>query len=807
MNRINWSAPVPRAECGLGVNYVTYAAGRVGASVNRWGGLHQIAYYGLAPETAPPVYFEADAVSSYARLFRPQLWVGERLYNLELGQTDHFPFGYASTFEIAECAVKVRHHLTLLNDALLFTLEVVGNPRELDLKLQWEHHQYTQKPSYGGLVRTWTDWQENAGLQALTVSTHERASEEAWQTELDKTRAKPGEVGFAILTPGLREGQTQIAFFGSSTLQTKTVKGRMLICGAPFQAGTQAAALLFASNPNELAERIGEIHPILPTAATNKESEFLKRLESAPALEGANPTLASYFANVPGIVETLMVEDKPGAMRASFMHYWVWGWDTVMGFEAYLVAGNRQFVRDALLFYRDSADENSGLGHQFTRDLRVRLPQAFSAQCLYLIMLYGYASYGDDADLVREVYPFARHIFERACQNLNEVGLGTGPALWPDYPVYAGHTGRDCSVFNNSILYQGARCMETLAHLCDDRATAQRARQVSRGLEERFMPTFWDEEKAYFVDSVDALTLEQRKSYPSHALLWQSAFCSDLVAEKLPQCAAFIRENHATPRGFLTYPRWDSSFNGDHNQLGQTWPITDVFDTICLAVASDQGALEQWIEKVVWFWEQLTVPEAYSVQTLNDSGTPDAPGGKQAFSAKSWYLAIVQSLVGVSIDIGGLTLGAGLCDALKIQRFHFKNQQIEIATQGAGHYPASLLVDGKPVQGSCKVPRNLLESGADHRVVFHRTPDAPAHPVILSLHGASVESVEVAPSQLRAQVAGWHDVWLRFCAPAVPQICLEGQVFDCQYDAATHEGKVLLPLRESRPMKLEISSE
>ena len=806
-NQIEWDGPVPFALDGLGVPYLTYAGGRIGASVNRWGGLHQLAFYGLAPESASPIYFEADAASSYAKLFRFRLCVNGLPYSLELHETQHFPFGYASLFAVPSLEVEVRHHLTLLNDAAVFTLNVVRNPNRLPLSLQWEHHDSTQKAQNGDVVREWSAWNEDAAAPTLTAT--DRWTDAGWDAELGHTKETPGQVGLAICTAGRREGEAWIALVCEQPPSVHSSLGRRTITSPPFTDGTHAAALLFASDASALRQRMEEVRPALPALARRKEESFLERLKSVPTLAVSAPSdtavLSSYFAQAPGISETLMVEDKPGAMRAASLHYWVWGWDTVMCAEAYLVSGNAAFVRDALRFYRDAADPASGWAHQFSRDLQTRTPQAPAAQCLYLILLYGYLSYTGDLALVQDVYPFARQILARAAGSLNADGLGTGPALWPDLPVFAGHTGRDCSVFNNSILYQGARAMEALAQLCGDPETAATARQIGRGLEEKFVPVFWDTEKSYFVDSVDSETGEQRKSYPSHALLWQSAFCDDLAHEALPACAEFLRRHHATPRGFLPYPRWDKAFNGDGNQLGQTWPITDVFDTQCLAAAGEQAALTQWMDGIKWFWEQLTVPEAYSVQTINDGGTPDAPGGKQPFSAKSWYMAICQSLAGVSVDLGGVTLGPGLAAPVARARLHYRGGLLQVTAEGDGHYPASLTVDGAPVHGSCKAPHALLSAPGDHVIAYQRTTDLPAHPVILSLHGGTLHTVAILESgTLKAQIAAGHPVWLRFAAPEKPRVVLDGEPVACAYDAALREGKALLPMFDFRPLHLEI---
>ncbi len=803
---IDWECALPRVKNGLGVPYLTYGSGRVGVSVTRWGGLHQIAYYGIAPESAAPIFFEADAASSYARLFRFQIQIDDRPYNLELHDTCHFPFGYSSFFSVPELGVDVCHRLTLLNDAVLFSLNVLQNRNYLPIRLHFEHHGNTRKSSRGNVVRTWSEWSANEDLNALTTFARDRWKDDAWQAEIKQLETIPGQVGLPLATVGIQEGETSIALFGDGKLLIDERVDRYNLYSDSFTEGCHAAALLFASNRQNLADRIATLRPSLTKLGREKEERHEERTGDMPRLCTSSPLLNSYFTNAPGISETLMVEDKPGAMRAASMHYWVWGWDTVMCSEAYLVSGHSKFVRDALRFYRDTADARRGIAHQFSRDLHLRIPQAPSAQCLYIIMLYGYLAYVDDSSFVREVYPFARKVFDTACETVNAIGLGTGPALWPDFPVYAGHTGNDCSVFNNSILYQAARAMEVLAHHATDTKTAERARLVSRNLEEKFIPTFWDEEKRYFVDSVDSVTLEHRKCYPSHAILWQTPFSYDLASENLQDCATFIRDNHATPRGFLPYPRWDSAFNGDRNQLGQTWPITDVFDTMCMAYAGEQRVLTEWIDEIEWFWRQLTVPEAYSVQTVNDSGTPDAPGGKQPFSAKSWYMAIIQSLAGVAIDLGGITLGPGLERKIGITGYHYRGKTLKFSCEGSGQFPDMLTVNGVPVYGTCKVPRSLLSRDGETTIVYKRTANLPAHPVILTLHGASIERYpESTKDYLRCDLTGSSDVWMHFASPSQPKIIVDGQNVRCHYDASSKRGKALLPLRAGKATMLEIS--
>jgi hypothetical protein len=783
---------MPYSPDGVGVPYVTYGSGRMGASMTYWGGLHQIVFYGDVPMGSPSTYFEADASSAYVRLFRLQVVAGGVPYTMEFSDTEHFAFGYASRFRIDSLGLEFVHHMTLLDSALVYTVECVANPRGVSLSLQLEHHEHTRRMSHGDLERTWSDWAVGED-GAISCTVHDRLSDEAWHRAIDDMSVRYDAVGLTTRSTGLREGTVYISLVTDGELNVKTHRGRTYVSSSEFASGSKSVALLFASSEAKLEAQTAAMRDKLPDLVSDRESEARRLVDFSPRLEIGNDAVSSFFANSPEVVASLFVEGAPGAMRAANMHYWVWGWDTLMCAEALLISGRQRLVWDMLLFYKNTADPELGVGHQFTRELKVRIPQAAGAQCLYLIALHAYVVYMADSALVNEVYSFAKEIFKRALASRTEAALGTGPALWPDFPICAGHTGHDCSSFNNSILYQGVRCMAILAAKQRDTATVAEANAAARLLEKSFTDAFWDSDRNYFVDSVDSETGEQRKSYPSHAMLWQSPFCADLAPGKLKDCAKFIAEHHATHRGFLPYPRWDNAFNGDHNQLGQAWPITDVFDTRCLAVAGDQAALTTWLDSVGWFWSQLTIPEAYTMVTANESGTPDAPGGKQPFSAKSWYMAAVTSVAGIDYDSGGITFGPGLEQKVVLDDACFTGYQARIELEGAGDFPESLTVNDIPVVGSCKVPYDIVDI-TYLEIRYRRTALRPSSPVILALHGGIVHTVDVTGGgELVASVALPVDTWLRFGAPRAASVTIGGREVAAEFDDERGIGQVLLP--------------
>jgi len=798
LNDLRFDEVTPVSECGFGLLQNTYAGGRVGAAVNFFGGLNEVQYWGTLPMHMTRMLFMGNPASSYQRCFRAQVVVDGEPYNLEFSNTAHYPFGYKSHFAIPGRGVEFAHRLTLLNDALVFSVEVLRNEHNLPLRHRFEHHDHCFNAAPG---RSRTGWEEGVIPSGWVMTVKDVIPDDKWE-ELQSESNKLNEVKFpGSIAQGCKEGTIWIALLNKGGLcMRSTTSGRQYFTGREFRGGEHASVLLFASSREEMMRRADELEKKAVSFVKAKERDYKRDLAKAPRFETGDKVFNSMLACAPPTLRGLFVEDVPGTARASSGGYWVWGWDTLTCAEVHLLSGQVGFARDVLRFYRDTAHPKWGVGHQFTMDQppQVRIPMAYSAQMMYVIFLYQYGIHTGDRSVWNEYYSFAKRIFECSLAAINSSGMGEGPALWPDIPSLCGHTGNDISVFNNSIQYQGMRCIEELAAVLGDLEIAVKARGICRLMEENFVPTFWDEKRGYFADSVDSKTGEKRPSYPAHALLWMTSFLSDLVSpERLKACASFLAANHMTPRGFLPYPRWDSSFDGDGNQTGQIWPTHDMFVTRCQAVAGRQDILEGWIDSSDWYWKQLAYIEGYSAQTVNDSGTLDCAGQKMNFfGTKTTYMAFLTGCAGLHFDSGGITLSEGLARPLKISRVPFRKAVLDLSLGGKGKFARRLLVNGKSVAGSLKIPITLLKGKVD--IVFERVEKNPAHPIILSLYGAEIRKVGVdRRGGVQAVVFGNTPAWLRYYSRKPATVLFDGREIHGEYDPTTREGKVLLPLASS----------
>ena len=798
---LDFANAIPHAAAGFGPRHKVFASSRLGVTLNDFGGLYEIIFWGKQPDESSPLVFKGDAASSYTRLFRSQLLTGDDAWNLDFEDTEILSCGYVSHFSAPGTGVKVRHTMTLVHEAIVFTVEVLENPRNLPLRQRFEHHAYTRTEHP---MRTLSSWRADIA-SGWSFDLVDRVSDEAWQKMQEAMKMPPQHGHFPLSSAGYREGSAHIGFIGDRGLDHRTSRsGREYFTGGTFTEGAHGCALIFATSRDELQAEMKWMLPDIATRARETETAVRRHMGKVPLVQSGNATFDSLAANIPPLVDSMIVRDVPGGMRASATHYWVWGWDTMMASDATLLGGNREFVRDALRFYRDHAHPERGVGHMFGRSLEVRLAQAPAAQCLYAVMLYQYLTHTGDKEGASEFYPFAKSVFEKTLATVNEHGLGKGIALFPDYPQHCGQNGNDLSSFNNSLLYQAARCMEALGPLFGDAAAGEKAAALARKMEKSFPTLMWDKEKGYIYDSIDSRTLEPRKSYAGHAMLWQSTFANDLAPDHLAACGRFQAKHHQATRGFLPYPRWDIGWDGDGNQLNQIWATEDAFVTRCLAAAGLQDVLERWIDNCAWFWEQLTVIEGYTSSTVNESGTPDAPGGTQAFGAKSIYMAFLGNCAGLQMDLGGLTLQEGLARPIRIRQLPFRDAVIALDVAGPGLFLEKLEVNGAAVRGSRKIPAGLIKGAV--KIVARRTETAPDHPVILALHGATVHAVNVAGGKLTAEISGYGAAWLHLHSPKPPKITVDGKAVDVIASEAAGTYRALLPLAKDTSTPLEIAS-
>ena len=245
--------------------------------------------------------------------------------------------------------------------------------------------------------------------------------------------------------------------------------------------------------------------------------------------------------------------------------------------------------------------------------------------------------------------------------------------------------------------------------------------------EKNFFPTFFDEEKGFYVMSVDSLSLVQRKTYALCAgYHWDSDYHFDLLGRFAKNCEKFVKENALSQSSLRNVPVWDDCFDADANQLNATFANVDEV-LLRLAKFNDIEEVNQkWIEKLGYWMSKITCPEGES--NLYESRTPIASrwdgenGSWQAFALKKWYCDIVEVLCGLSFDGGGITFERP-CFEYKLRNLRYRDKTINISVSGAGREIENILVNGQTLKGTLKIPEEMLRNKNEIIVVLGEKQD------------------------------------------------------------------------------------
>ena len=82
-------------------------------------------------------------------------------------------------------------------------------------------------------------------------------------------------------------------------------------------------------------------------------------------------------------------------------------------------------------------------------------------------------------------------------------------------------------------------------------------------------------------------------------------------------------------------------------------------------------------------------------------------GTWQGFAVRKWYTDILEVILGISVDGGGITVGAPYLP-YELSNFVVNGKSFCIKTQGNGKEVECIVVNGKTLHGILKIPYDLL---------------------------------------------------------------------------------------------------
>lgn len=572
------------------------------------------------------------------------------------------------------------------------------------------------------------------------------------------------------------------------------INGR--ICCALPPAGKRAVAVTFGTD--DIAARVEAMRDWAGVLSA-QQTRYRAAAERAPRLKSGLKAADKLFALAPLYYESLKAG---GGVRAKSSRYWVWGWDGIIADDAPTLWGDGRFVREQLEFYYKTGDPEQGIMHACGYDNKPFSYSVLAAQGIYITMLERYWALTGDEEAARTYYPFAKTIFDRLMQSESRIpGLFEGTSLFPDFPVCLKETGRDISLFNNTVAYPAVRAMEKLALLNGDAAAGGRAKRAAEDMETHFS-ALYDEEKGFFVNSIDADTLEKRNSYNICGYFWDSEYHRELARDTAGACAAFALTHGLSPAGFRAIPVWDDAYDRDANQLHCTWAAVEEIVLRYAEYAGQPAVIRDWLARLGYWLDKRTVPEGMSYQYETAEPEFDAwncePGTWQAYTARKWYAETLSLVLGITADRGGLTFGRPLIP-YRLAGLSAAGITADVTAEVQGEI-AYIEINGEKFSRTRKLPLDKLAAArgkAKVRVVTGK----PAGLYIMGAYGAVLTDYR-ENGVITAALSGYGMTGLFVHGAA--RVTLDGRPCAATYDKARRETFVRLYLEPGRKHALTV---
>ena len=797
-NCLQFNNITPAAPKGLGgLVRDHFSNGRLFATVAWHGGLVDISYWGNQHLGAPG-FFQTGLESAWLKLFRACVGFGKKRYYLPWENSKLYPFGISG--QSSAIGVDFKQELLLLPDALVQRFGVLNNPDQLPVFIEMFHQEQICRVNREN--RTWTDFKFTPELNAMistcldeNLSVEKNEEESLAQVGLDLAAKNDAKsimwIGIGCDAPM----NPRLSFNGF----------KFYLTSEPTKSKSVSFFLVFANSEEQLQRRLKELSQNVNKECDELVAGYEGRLLSHPRIDVGNPVLNSAFGQYPEAIHFMKVPDRPGAVRATQAGYFVWGWDGMTPLIACPLANDSEFAANIFRFFQNTLHPKIGIPMAFTSTFEACMKEPFPAQAQYIASLYHYLSITGDLELVREVFPTCKFILDRCREGIvQDTGLVSGSALWPDFPEAMGENGRDISSLNNSLLYQGLRSVEYMANAIGDNALSEECRDWAQFLKTSFIKYLYDEEKGYFITSCSSEDFSPRKHYGCQTVFWITPFARELVSHAPGRIANFMHEQLRSARCLLSLPQWDTAWMEDGNQLGSSYPTADYFYLNMQKLIGDERGVKTWLGDVEWFWRYHTAPEAFTPEAENeDEFGPDNHGGKQLQAVTAWYSSVYTAIAGMDFDHEGLTITPCGDIPVDIKGLQLRGISVDLKISGCGKHIASISLNGKQMpSGTRKISWSKFKGDTASLEVI-RSERAPVHPVIVRADGLRVSIVSTKPGHLAANIEGEMTGEIVIQTGADAQVTVNGTPQINSRELFT--GTITIPYRNNGRISLEIS--
>ena len=579
-----------------------------------------------------------------------------------------------------------------------------------------------------------------------------------------------------------RQSQLHLCICASAPLSVKQTPDAVELTVAAKQERLILAIGLgpTAAEARRLSERLSR-NPTL--ARRGQVQRYAKIAGATPRLEfGRHTALRRFFRLQPHYLESMRLRDEPGAYRANNDYYWVWGWDMTRPAFGLLTGNRHEFVR-ALLHFIDRAGYINQYDNSLTRDLRA---DGGAPGALEFMLAHDYLAWTGDAAGTRRLRDRFVTQLQKEVANPDPTGMWSGAAASTDFPEEFGRTFKARLAYSMSWHYSGLLCAEKLLLAWGDAALAAGVRNQAAKIRRNFQRVFWNPQTGFWNEGVHTTDPDLVCDIPLSTAMagMDSPYGEDLYGDKLQASAEFCAAHFMREDGVYITRRGEARGWKEWTRQPRNWFAAN--DTMLVRLMRSTGNAAA-LERLFYLYEinfgyQPCVFEGKPLhRPLNTSGS------WQAFGAGAWYRNLVEGAAGLWADLGGIGfIPLGLGEPVELTGLRYREAVLDFSAKGQGLWPAAVLLDGKPLCGTTKLPP--LRPG-QHRLDVEYGPARPLFPVVILAVDAEVRSARVARGETTVRLHGHGYTPVSFFAPGIPRVRLNGREIPAQYDPQTGRGR------------------
>ncbi|MBN2882485.1 MAG: hypothetical protein JXN10_03085, partial [Clostridia bacterium] len=230
--------------------------------------------------------------------------------------------------------------------------------------------------------------------------------------------------------------------------------------------------------------------------------------------------LEELFSFIPTVMSSVIQDDSGMPRACAGGYYWVWGWDTIVSAIEMSKWGQSEQQKRIISFMLEHRWNKSSVPHRFGRSYEAINVKPGITDSLFLLLVKHYIEDSKDYEWLEEIYDDLKQIWAGLLSHADGNGFISGLGTYPDNPRAMGRNSLSKVAIDSGSFYFALSIMVGFAKHMKDYKILDECNNILEGFEQRYINSFFDEEKKMVFDSFSPSG--RNLTYPLYSLVSMS---------------------------------------------------------------------------------------------------------------------------------------------------------------------------------------------------------------------------------------------------------------------------------------------